>query len=135
MTRQGQPAPRRENRLVHQIAIGDFTEGNIMENSIQLYNKKLGNYYDSNGKLIQYPSKRPLRIMALIKITEQMEANRKYTEKEVNEIIRLHIAFSDIELIRREMYQYKLIGRLRDGSEYWVENDWRKAYAEYIRED
>ncbi len=52
-----------------------------MENSIQLYNKKLGNYYDSNGKLIQYPSKRPLRIMALIKITEQMEANRKYTEK------------------------------------------------------
>ena len=41
----------------------------------------------------------------------------------------------DIELIRREMYQYKLIGRLRDGSEYWVENDWRNVYAEYIRED
>lgn len=115
--------------------IGDFVEGNIMEKTIQAYNKKLDNYYDSEGRLIQYPSKRPMRIIVLIKITEQMDANRKYTEKEINEIIRLNIAFSDIELIRREMFQYKLIGRLRDGSEYWVENDWRTVYAEYIRED
>jgi Uncharacterized protein conserved in bacteria len=115
--------------------IGDFVEGNIMEKTIQAYNKKLDNYYDSEGRLIQYPSKRPMRIIVLIKITEQMDANRKYTEKEINEIIRLNIAFGDIELIRREMYQYKLIGRLRDGSEYWVENDWRNVYAEYIRED
>ncbi len=106
-----------------------------MEKSIQIYNKKLENYYDSNGKLMQYPSKRPMRIMVLIRIIEQMDANRKYTEKEINEIIKLHIAFGDLELIRREMYQYKLLGRLRDGSEYWVEEDWRNVYAEYIRED
>ncbi|MDE7322689.1 MAG: DUF2087 domain-containing protein [Lachnospiraceae bacterium] len=84
---------------------------------------------------LQYPSKRPMRIIVLIKIVEHMEANRKYTEKEINEIIKSHIAFSDIELIRREMYQYKLLGRLRDGSEYWVETGWRNEYAEYIRED
>ncbi len=106
-----------------------------MEKTVQIYNKKLDNYFDSNGKLLQYPSKRPMRIIVLIKIVEQMEANRKYTEKEVNEIIRLNISFGDIELIRREMYQYKLLGRLRDGSEYWVEANWRNAYAEYIRED
>ncbi len=106
-----------------------------MEKTVQIYNKKLDNYFDSNGKLLQYPSKRPMRIIVLIKIVEQMEANRKYTEKEVNEIIRSHISFGDIELIRREMYQYKLLGRLRDGSEYWVEANWRNAYAEYIRED
>ncbi len=106
-----------------------------MEKTVQIYNKKLDNYFDSNGKLLQYPSKRPMRIIVLIKIVEQMEANRKYTEKEVNEIIRLNISFSDVELIRREMYQYKLLGRLRDGSEYWVEANWRIAYAEYIRED
>ena len=47
----------------------------------------------------------------------------KYTEKEVNEIIRQNILFSDVELIRRELYQYKLIGRLRDGSEYWREDN------------
>ena len=74
-----------------------------MEKSIQIYNKKLDNYFDSNGKLLQYPSKKPMRIIVLIKIVRQMEENRKYTEKEINEIIRSHIAFSDIELIRREM--------------------------------
>ncbi len=106
-----------------------------MEKSIETYYKKLDNYYDSNDRLIQYPSKRPMRIIVLIKIAEQIELNRKYTEKEINEIIKLNIAFDDIELIRREMYQYKFLGRLRDGSEYWVETDWRNAYAEYIRED
>lgn len=106
-----------------------------MEKAVQIYHKKMDNYYDSNERLIQYPSKRPMRIIALTKIAEQIDANRKYTEKEINEIIKSHIAFGDIELIRREMYQYKFLGRLRDGSEYWVENDWRNIYAEYIRKD
>lgn len=106
-----------------------------MEKSIQTYHKKLEHYYDSDGRLIQYPSKRPMRILALIRITEQIDASRKYTEKEINEIIRRCIAFHDIELIRREMYEYRFLGRLRDGSEYWVENDWRNDYAEYIGED
>lgn len=106
-----------------------------MEKPIQIYYSKLDNYYDSDGRLIQYPSKKPMRIIALIKIVKQIDETRKYTEKEINEIIRMHIVFSDIELVRREMFQYRLIGRLRDGSEYWVENDWRNVYAEYIKED
>lgn len=103
-----------------------------MEKQIQLYQKKLDNYYDTDRKLIQYPSKRPMRVLALIKIAELIDANRKYTEKEINEIIRSCIAFEDIELIRREMYQYKFLGRLKDGSEYWTEKDWRDLYSEYI---
>lgn len=105
-----------------------------MERSIRTYHHKLNHYYDSNGKLIQYPSKRPMRVIALIRIVEQMDADRKYTEKEINEMIRHRIAFDDIELIRRELYQYQFLGRLRDGSEYWVEKEWRNAYAEYIGE-
>lgn len=106
-----------------------------MEKSIELYHKKLNHYYDSHGRLIQYPSKRPMRILALIRITEQIDAGRKYTEKEINEMIGRCIAFDDTALIRREMFQCRLIGRLRDGSEYWVENDWRDVYAEYIGKD
>lgn len=55
--------------------------------------------------------------------------------KEINEIIRSNIAFGDIELVRREMYQYHFLGRLRDGSEYWAEADWKDAYAEYLSAD
>lgn len=99
------------------------------------YDKKLDHFCDPDGRLIQYPAKRPMRILALIRIAEQMDAGRKYTEKEINERIRQSIAFQDIELIRREMVQYRFLGRQRDGSEYWVENDWREVYAEYIREE
>ena len=105
-----------------------------MEKEIALYREKVKKYYDEEGKLIQYPSKRPLRILALIKIAEKFTPSRKYTEKEVNEIIRNSIAFTDIELIRREMFQYRLTGRLRDGSEYWAEEDWRQVYADYLED-
>lgn len=85
------------------------------------YQHKLAVYYDEEGRLTQYPGKRPLRELALLKIADCFEPDRRYTEKEVNEIIRENISFSDVELIRREMFQSKLLGRLRDGSQYWRE--------------
>ena len=87
-----------------------------------IYQKKMTVFYDLEGRLKHYPSKKPLRLIALSKIAACFEKDRKYSEREVNEIIRLNISFSDIELIRREMVELKLIGRLRDGSEYWRED-------------
>ena len=103
-----------------------------MEKEIEVYREKLKRYYNGEGKLASYPSKRPMRVLALIEIAEKFEAERKYTEKEVNEIIKASIAFGDTELIRREMFQYKFIGRLRDGSEYWAEPEWREAYEQFL---
>ena len=59
------------------------------------------------------------------------ELARDDAEKERNEIIRLCITFKDIALIHRGGN----VSRLRDGSEYWAENDWRNGYAEYIGAD
>lgn len=94
----------------------------LAELSMYIANKKkLSVFYDSEGRLTQYPRKRPLRLIVLKNIAECLDKDRKYTEKEVNEIIRQNISFSDIELIRREMFDLKLIVRLRDGFEYWRE--------------
>lgn len=103
-----------------------------MEKEPGLYKEKLKRYYNNEGKLVQYPSKKPMRILALVKIVSKFDSSRKYTEKEVNKIIKDEIVFCDIELIRREMYQYQFIGRLRDGSEYWIEDKWREKYKDYI---
>lgn len=100
----------------------DELNAKLRELSLQVsYQKKMANYYDSQGRLSGYPSKKPMRVLALTKIADCFEYERKYTEKEVNEIIKQNIAFSDFELIRREMFQLKLLGRLRDGSAYWRE--------------
>ncbi len=87
----------------------------------QHYKNKLLRFYDNQGRLIQYPVKKPMREIALKKIAECFKYGKKYTEKEVNAIILNNIAFSDYALIRREMYQMKLIDRKSDGSEYWKE--------------
>ena len=100
---------------------------------MEKYLEKLNRYYDAENKLTQYPSKRPMRMIALERIAEKFQEDKKYTEKEVNEIIKESISFSDIELIRREMFQYKFIGRLRDGSEYWLEQGWKKMQEEQKR--
>ena len=105
------------------------------DQAIEAYKNKLKNYYNEEGKLVQYPNKKPMRILALIKIAECFEPDTKYTEKQVNTLIKDNIDFTDIELIRREMFQYKFRGRLRDGSQYWREENWDKAYAEYINKD
>lgn len=83
--------------------------------------KKLAVFYDSEGRLTQCPRKQSLRILALEKIAECFEKGRKYTEREVNEIILRNITFSDYATIRREMFDLRLIDRLSDGSEYWRE--------------
>ena len=84
--------------------------------------KKSSVFYDSNGRLTQYPRKKSMRMIALGKIADCFEKGRKYTEKEVNEIIRQNISFSDFVLIRRELFDYRFLDRLSDGSEYWREN-------------
>lgn len=102
-----------------------------MENQIAQYREKLNRHYMEEGRLTQYPQKRPMRILALARIAERFDTGRQYTEKEVNEIIKAAIAFNDVELIRRELFEYRVLGRHRDGSAYWVEEKWRELYGEY----
>lgn len=103
-----------------------------MEKQVMDYCAKLKRYYSEDRKLTQYPQKRPMRILALIRIAEQFEAGRQYTEREVNEVIKRSIAFNDVEMVRRELYEYRFLGRHRDGSAYWVEEKWREDYGSYI---
>lgn len=77
--------------------------------------------YDETGLLLRYPSKKSLRPLVLARLAERFEANRAYTEKEVNAIISQSIAFSDVELLRRELIEAHFLNRLRDGSKYWKE--------------
>jgi len=83
------------------------------------YQKRIKFYYDENGLLTQFPTKKPLREIVLARIAERFTDGAAYTEKQVNQIIAEQIAFSDIELIRRELYDGRYVDRLRDGSKYW----------------
>ena len=86
-----------------------------------LYVGELKNFLDGDGRLRQYPSKYKLKVMALFYLSSKFEPGRRYTEKEVNEVLNQWHTFSDWSMLRRDLYDREFFGRNVDGSEYWLE--------------
>jgi hypothetical protein len=72
-----------------------------------------------DGMLSRFPKKQKHKVAVLIQILKRFDASRRYTQREVNEI--LATAFEDYTTLCRYMVDYGFLGRKRDGSEYWVE--------------
>lgn len=71
-----------------------------------------------NGQLSEFPVKEKKKIAVLKHLTKRFETGKKYTEKEVNEI--LMKAYDDHVVLRRYLIEYGFMDRENDGSAYWV---------------
>ncbi|MDE7212804.1 MAG: DUF2087 domain-containing protein, partial [Lachnospiraceae bacterium] len=79
---------------------------------------ELKNFLDADGRLIQFPAKRKMKLEALAYLAEKFEAGRKYTEKEVNELLLSWHTFHDPATLRRELYNARFLGRDAGGALY-----------------
>ena len=80
--------------------------------------KDLKGFFDNDGKLKVWPGK-PDKKEAVIKwLADKFEAGREYSEKEVNEIIKLNNSIGDHPLLRRELCDRGYLNRLPNGSKY-----------------
>ncbi len=68
--------------------------------------------------LKRFPRKEKEKLVVLRRITEVFHKTRKYTEKEVNEILKP--IYDDYATIRRYLIEYRFMFRTRDCSSYWV---------------
>jgi len=75
-------------------------------------------FLDEGGRLTAFPSKRKKKIAALFYLSGFFAPDTVYSEKEVNELLKLHHTFSDPATLRRELYDYGFLDRTRDGKEY-----------------
>lgn len=84
----------------------------------EAYDRKvLKDYLAEDGAISQLPTNRRKLDVILRYLVEQFDYDRKYTEKEVNEIIG---AFNeDISGLRRDLISVGFLDRERDGSAYW----------------
>lgn len=82
--------------------------------------KILATYFKhgSNGPLESFPPKEKKRIVILRHILKQFDPDKKYTEKEVNIILKSY--YDDYVLLRRYFIEYGFLDRTQDGSAYWV---------------
>ncbi len=69
-------------------------------------------------KLKTFSPKEKKKIVTLRKIAEQFEKDRKYSEKELNSIIKE--IYEDFATVRRYLVEYGFMGRTKDCKEYWL---------------
>lgn len=82
--------------------------------------KLIGKYFENNGEgaLLEWPSREKRKVVVVQQLAKRFEAGRRYTEKEVNEV--LQAAYHDYVTLRRYLIEYGFMDRTRDGSAYWV---------------
>ena len=85
-------------------------------NTEEKYKKEVLSHFFKYGKLTQLPTQRKKREIVLEEISKSFEVNRKYDEKEVNEII--HRFHEDHCTIRREMIAFGIMQR--EHETYWL---------------
>ncbi|WP_297428064.1 DUF2087 domain-containing protein [Clostridium sp.] len=77
-------------------------------------------YFDLSGELQlkSFPTKEKRKIVVLRKISTLFDSDKRYSEKEVNEILKQ--VYDDIATIRRYLIQYGFMERTKDCKEYWL---------------
>jgi biotin operon repressor len=76
--------------------------------------------YTVNGVLVGLPAKQK-RLMPILRwLVTKFEVGRRYTELEVNDILRAAYP-TDWVSLRRDLVDFKLVRREKNGSSYWVD--------------
>lgn len=77
-------------------------------------------YLDSEGRVKVWPSSGEAKQVVLTYLASKFELKTVYSEKEVNDILKKFHIFNDHALLRRELYDHRLLEREKDGSKYWL---------------
>lgn len=91
---------------------------------------ELKNFVDAGGRLKQWPVKQKLQLLAIAAFAHAIPMGRRFTEREINELLIPHHTFSDPAMLRRYLCDLGYLVRERDGSAYWrIERDEPDAEA------
>ena len=74
--------------------------------------------FDAQARLLRWPNKRSEQVLALWCLWMAFDGKRRYSEREVNEVLNAHHAFGDHCLLRRELVEMKLLERTPGGEQY-----------------
>lgn len=79
--------------------------------------KVLRTFVDADGRIAAFPAQEKKFLVILRYVFKAFESGKRYTEKEVNEILSRYN--EDTASLRRGMIVYKMLSRESDGSAYW----------------
>jgi hypothetical protein len=115
------PAPQSSEEPAEEARLMDASDAPVKLDTLSPTVRKALMQFDSAGRLVRLPNKLSVQQMAMWWMWTQFAVRRKYTEKEVNQVLNAHHTFGDQATLRRELVNMKLLGRKSDCSEYWKE--------------
>ncbi|MFT3955927.1 MAG: DUF2087 domain-containing protein [Piscinibacter sp.] len=74
--------------------------------------------FDAQGRITRWPVKFGVQRLMLWGLWMRFDARRRYSEREVNQILNTWHGFGDHCLLRRELVEMKMLGRTDGGAEY-----------------
>jgi DNA-binding transcriptional ArsR family regulator len=105
-------------RMAKSILAQETLPNAVADIDIDTYDRKvIENYMQPDGRLKTIPAQRKKLEAVLKHIVQNFELDKKYTEKQVNEILnRFH---DDSASLRRELVGFKFMAREAGGGAYW----------------
>ncbi len=82
---------------------------------------ELRKFLNEDGQIYKYPNKLQAQEMIIGYLVEKLEKGKKYTEKEMNELLNKWHTYKDPARLRRDLVDFGYVKRTADGSEYWLE--------------
>ncbi len=80
--------------------------------------ERLLRHFDKRGKLAQWPGKASQRVQCLWVLWSRLPARRAMSEQELNQLLRAEHLFNDVALLRRDLFDNRMVSRTADGREY-----------------
>jgi hypothetical protein len=94
--------------------------------------------FDEQGRLHKWPHKFAVQRIAMWGLWLRFDAKKRYTEKDVNSVLKAWHTYGDYATLRRELVNMQLLARKSDCSEYWKvaqrPSDEVKAFLHALRE-
>jgi hypothetical protein len=130
-------AARATNALVAaSTLLSKSFEGNVPA-AFSAHATKALTQFDEHGKLSRWPHKFAVQRIAMWALWLRFDAKRRYTEKEVNSVLKAWHSYGDHVTLRRELVNMQLLARKSDCSEYWKvaqqPNEEVKAFLRALR--
>ena len=98
---------------VEKQALLDWLEQHSNQRLRSPADKVMATFFDDQGRLRSLPTHRVKRLIVLRRLVDELDHNRSYPERELNEVLRRF--HHDVASLRREMVAEKLVVRTKDG--------------------
>jgi hypothetical protein len=85
--------------------------------------REMRRHMDAEGRLTHWPAKRSRQLIALRYLATKFTPEMEFNERGINEFLNSIHTFKDPAMLRRELFDLRVLDRTRDGSRYWLRKE------------